>query len=57
VQIVICFVLGTVFQARLITLIGIVLVVILRYRRIRRWDVFAGAMVVAVLLGLGLRLS
>lgn len=56
-QIMICFVLGTVFQARLITLIGIVLVVILRYRRIRRWDVFAGAMVVAVLLGLGLRLS
>ena len=56
-QIVICFLLGTVFQARLITLIGIVLVLLLRYRRIRRWDVFAGAMVVAVLLGLGLRLS
>ncbi|MBD9584669.1 RNA-directed DNA polymerase [Delftia sp. DLF01] len=56
-QIVICFLLGTVFQARLITLIGIVLVLLLRYRRIRRWDVFAAAMVVAVLLGLGLRLS
>jgi hypothetical protein len=39
-QIVICFLLGTVFQARLITLIGIVLVVILRYRRIQRWDVW-----------------
>jgi hypothetical protein len=56
-QIVICFLLGTVFQARLITLIGIVLVVILRYRRIQRWDVFGAAMVVAVLVGLGLRLS
>ena len=56
-QIVICFLLGTVFKARLITLIGIVLVLLLRYRRIRRWDVFAAAMVVAVLLGLGLRLS
>ena len=56
-QIVICFLLGTVFQARLITLIGIVLVLLLRYRRIRRWDVFAAAMVVAVLLGLGLRMS
>jgi len=56
-QIVVCFLLGTVFQARLITLIGIVLVLLLRYRRIRRWDVFAAAMVVAVLLGLGLRLS
>lgn len=56
-QIVICFLLGTVFQARLITLIGIVLVLLLRYRRIRRWDAFAAAMVVAVLLGLGLRLS
>lgn len=56
-QIVICFLLGTVFQARLITLIGIVLVLLLRYRRIRRWDVFAAAMLVAVLLGLGLRLS
>ena len=55
-QIVICFLLGTVFQARLITLIGIVLVLLLRYRRIRRWDVFAAAMVVAVLLGLGLGL-
>lgn len=54
-QIAICFVLGTVFQARLITLVGIVLTVVLRYRRIRRWDVFAGAMVVAVLIGLALK--
>lgn len=54
-QIIICFVLGTVFQTRLITLIGIVLTVLLRWRRLQRWDVFAGAMVVAVLLGLMLR--
>ncbi|CAB5681962.1 Retron-type reverse transcriptase [Delftia tsuruhatensis] len=54
-QIIICFVLGTVFQTRLVTLIGIVLTVILKWRRLQRWDVFAGAMVIAVLLGLVLK--
>ncbi len=54
-QIAVCFVLGTVFQTRLITLIGIVLTIILKYRRLQRWDVFAGAMVAAVLLGLLLK--
>ena len=54
-QIAVCFVLGTVFQARMITVVGIVLTILLKYRRLQRWDVFAGAMVLAVLIGLGLR--
>ncbi len=51
-QIVVCFVLGNLLHTRVVTLVGIALVVVLYYRRKQGWGLFFAAMVLAVLVGM-----
>ncbi|MPM53726.1 hypothetical protein SDC9_100495 [bioreactor metagenome] len=50
-QMLICFVMGSVFHNRLITIFAMVMVIALYHLRRQRWDLFMGALVVATMLG------
>ncbi|MDR2333087.1 MAG: reverse transcriptase family protein [Burkholderiaceae bacterium] len=46
-----CFLLGSILHNRLITIFAMVMVIALYYMRKQRWDLFAGVLVIATLLG------
>ncbi|WP_313302832.1 hypothetical protein [Diaphorobacter sp.] len=51
VQIAICFFMGSILHNRLVTIFAMVAVIAMYYLRKQRWSLFAGALVLATLLG------